>query len=36
VIGGYDLTAITDRYFADGGHALDFLEKAFEAIDPSV
>jgi nitrite reductase/ring-hydroxylating ferredoxin subunit len=27
------LTAVTDRYFADGGHALDFLEKAFEAID---
>jgi hypothetical protein len=27
------LTAVTDRYFADGGHALDFLEKAFEAAD---
>jgi nitrite reductase/ring-hydroxylating ferredoxin subunit len=27
------LTAVTDRYFADGGHALDFLEKAFEGID---
>src|SRR5207247_8646626 len=27
------LSAVTDRYFADGGHALDFLEKAFEAID---
>ena len=27
------LTAVTDRYFADGGHALDFLEKAFAAID---
>jgi len=27
------LTAVTDRYFADGGHALDFLEKAFEATD---
>src|SRR5437764_4933595 len=27
------LTAVTDRYFADGGHALDFLAKAFEAVD---
>jgi nitrite reductase/ring-hydroxylating ferredoxin subunit len=27
------LTAVTDRYFADGGHALDFLEKAFAAVD---
>jgi hypothetical protein len=27
------LTAATDRYFADGGHALDFLNKAFEGID---
>ena len=27
------LAAVTDRYFADGGHALDFLEKAFEAVD---
>ena len=27
------LTAVTDRYFADGGHALDFLNKAFEGID---
>jgi hypothetical protein len=27
------LTAVTDRYFADGGHALDFLEKAFEGMD---
>jgi nitrite reductase/ring-hydroxylating ferredoxin subunit len=27
------LTAATDRYFADGGHALDFLNKAFEAVD---
>src|SRR5262249_28159957 len=27
------LTAVTDRYFADGGHALDFLQKAFEGID---
>ena len=27
------LTAVTDRYFAAGGHALDFLNKAFEGID---
>jgi nitrite reductase/ring-hydroxylating ferredoxin subunit len=27
------LSAVTDRYFADGGHALDFLNKAFEALD---
>ena len=27
------LTAVTDRYFADGGHALDFLAKAFEGTD---
>jgi nitrite reductase/ring-hydroxylating ferredoxin subunit len=27
------LAAVTDRYFADGGHALDFLEKAFSAVD---
>ena len=27
------LTAVTDRYFADGGHALDFLNKAFEGLD---
>jgi len=27
------LTAVTDRYFADTGHALDFLNKAFEAVD---
>ena len=27
------LTAATDRYFADGGHALDFLAKAFEGTD---
>jgi nitrite reductase/ring-hydroxylating ferredoxin subunit len=27
------LTAATDRYFADGGHALDFLNKAFEGVD---
>jgi len=27
------LTAATDRVFADGGHALDFINKAFEALD---
>jgi hypothetical protein len=27
------LAAVTDRYFADTGHALDFLNKAFEAAD---
>jgi hypothetical protein len=27
------VTAVTDRYFADGGHALDFLNKAFEGLD---
>lgn len=27
------LTAVTDRPFADGGHALDFLNKAFECVD---
>jgi len=27
------LTAVTDRYFADGGHALDFINKAFESLD---
>jgi nitrite reductase/ring-hydroxylating ferredoxin subunit len=27
------LAAVTDRYFADTGHALDFLNKAFEAVD---
>jgi nitrite reductase/ring-hydroxylating ferredoxin subunit len=27
------LIAVTDRYFADTGHALDFLNKAFEAVD---
>jgi hypothetical protein len=27
------LVAVTDRYFADGGHALDFLAKAFEGTD---
>jgi nitrite reductase/ring-hydroxylating ferredoxin subunit len=27
------LTAATDRAYADGGHALDFLNKAFESLD---
>ena len=27
------LTAVTDRVFADGGHALDFINKAFESLD---
>jgi len=27
------LAAVTDRYFADGGHALDFLNKAFAGAD---
>ena len=27
------LTATTDRYFADGGHVLDFTNKAFESLD---
>jgi nitrite reductase/ring-hydroxylating ferredoxin subunit len=27
------LTAVTDRYYADGGHALDFTNKAFESLD---
>jgi nitrite reductase/ring-hydroxylating ferredoxin subunit len=27
------LTAVTDRVFADGGHALDFINKAFECLD---
>ena len=27
------LTGVTDRYFADGGHALDFTNKAFESLD---
>lgn len=26
-------TAVTDRYYADGGHALDFINKAFEVLD---
>jgi nitrite reductase/ring-hydroxylating ferredoxin subunit len=27
------LIALTDRYFADGGHALDFTNKALESLD---
>jgi len=27
------LIAATDRVFADGGHALDFINKAFECLD---
>jgi nitrite reductase/ring-hydroxylating ferredoxin subunit len=27
------LIAVTDRYLADGGHALDFANKAFESLD---
>jgi nitrite reductase/ring-hydroxylating ferredoxin subunit len=27
------LTAVTDRTFGDGGHALDFINKAFECLD---
>ena len=27
------LAAASDRYFADGGHALDFINKAFEGLD---
>jgi nitrite reductase/ring-hydroxylating ferredoxin subunit len=27
------LTAVTDRVFAGGGHALDFINKAFECLD---
>jgi nitrite reductase/ring-hydroxylating ferredoxin subunit len=26
-------TAVTDRYYADTGHALDFINKAFESLD---
>ena len=26
-------TAATDRYYADGGHVLDFINKAFEVLD---
>lgn len=27
------ICAATDRYYADGGHALDFVNKAFEALE---
>jgi nitrite reductase/ring-hydroxylating ferredoxin subunit len=27
------LVAVTDRYFSDGGHALDFVNKSFECLD---
>jgi len=27
------LIAVTDRYFADGGHVVDFTNKAFESLD---
>jgi nitrite reductase/ring-hydroxylating ferredoxin subunit len=27
------LTAVSDRYYADSGHALDFTNKAFETLD---
>jgi nitrite reductase/ring-hydroxylating ferredoxin subunit len=27
------LTVITDRYFAEGGHVMDFTNKAFESLD---
>ncbi len=27
------LAAVTDRTFADGGHALDFINKSFECVD---
>src|SRR3984893_1614841 len=32
-LGALMLTAVTDRYVADGGHALDFTNKAFESLD---
>jgi nitrite reductase/ring-hydroxylating ferredoxin subunit len=32
-LGALMLTAVTDRYFADGGHALDFTNKTFESLD---
>ncbi len=32
-LAGAMLTAVTDRYFADVGHALDFLDKAFAGVD---
>src|SRR5205085_7377958 len=27
------LTAATDRFYADGGHTLDFINKSFEVLD---
>ena len=30
------LTAVTDRTFADGGHALDFINKAFSVPQTSI
>ena len=33
LLAGLLLTAQTDRIFADGGHALDFTNKAFECLD---
>src|SRR5262245_12353844 len=33
VLAGVLLAACTDRVFADGGHALDFINKAFECLD---
>src|SRR5262249_9074799 len=32
-LAGLLLIAVTDRSFADGGHALDFINKAFECLD---
>jgi nitrite reductase/ring-hydroxylating ferredoxin subunit len=32
-LAGLLLTTVTDRTFADGGHALDFINKAFECLD---
>ncbi|MGC2462084.1 MAG: Rieske (2Fe-2S) protein [Steroidobacteraceae bacterium] len=32
-LGALMLTTVTDRYFADGGHVLDFTNKAFESLD---
>jgi nitrite reductase/ring-hydroxylating ferredoxin subunit len=32
-LGALMLIAVTDRYFAGGGHALDFTNKAFESLD---
>jgi hypothetical protein len=32
-LGALMLIAVTDRYLADGGHALDFTNKAFESLD---